>query len=140
MDDHEIEPQAVDSAITRSAIFLVATFNPGDDSRDRVRTLCADLGGLVRSLGKRVPSGNLSCVIGFGAAVWDGLFGAPRPAGLHAFREFGSGERKAVATPGDILLHIRAEHMDLCFELAALVVKRLGQAVTMVDEVQGFRY
>ncbi|MND44192.1 putative deferrochelatase/peroxidase YfeX [compost metagenome] len=140
MDDHEIEPQAVDSAITRSAIFLVATFNPGDDNRDRVRALCADLGGLVRSVGKRVPSGNLSCVIGFGAAVWDGLFGAPRPAGLHAFREFGSGERKAVATPGDILLHIRAEHMDLCFELAALVVKRLGQAVTVVDEVQGFRY
>ncbi|MNT09709.1 putative deferrochelatase/peroxidase YfeX [compost metagenome] len=118
----------------------MATFNPGDDSRDRVRALCADLGGLVRSVGKRVPSGNLSCVIGFGAAVWDGLFGAPRPAGLHAFREFGSGERKAVATPGDILLHIRAEHMDLCFELAALVVKRLGQAVTVVDEVQGFRY
>lgn len=104
MEDHEIEPQAVDSAITRSAIFLVATLNPGNDSRARVRDLCVDLGGLVRSVGKRVPSGNLSCVIGFGAAVWDGLFGAPRPAGLHAFREFGSGERKAAATPGDILL------------------------------------
>ena len=58
---------------------------------------------------------------------------------MDAFREFGTGERKAVATPGYILLQIRAEHLDLCFELAALVVKRLGQAVTGVDEVQGFR-
>ncbi|WP_028697338.1 MULTISPECIES: Dyp-type peroxidase domain-containing protein [Pseudomonas putida group] len=108
MDHHEIEPQAVDGAVTRSAIFLVATLNPSNDSRDRVRDLCADLGGLVRSVGKRVPSGNLSCVIGFGAAVWDSLFGTPRPAGLHAFREFGSGERKAVATPGDQIVCCRS--------------------------------
>jgi putative iron-dependent peroxidase len=140
MDAQAIEPQAVDSPVTRSAIFLVATLNPGSESRDSVRALCDDLGGLVRSVGKRVPSGNLSCVIGFGAAVWEGLFGTPRPAGLHAFREFDGGKHKAIATPGDLLLHIRAEHMDLCFELAALVVKRLGQAVTVVDEVQGFRY
>lgn len=140
MDVHDIESQPVDSAVTRSAIFLVATLDPGESAREQVRALCGDLGGLVRSVGKRVPTGNLSCVIGFAAAAWQALFGAPQPASLHAFREFGSGQRKAPATPGDILLHIRAEHMDLCFELAALVVKRLGAAVTVVDEVQGFRY
>lgn len=140
MNTVEIEPQAVDSPITRSAMFLVATLGPDERDVDPVRELCGDLAGLVRSVGKRVPAGNLSCVIGFSASVWTRLFGTPQPAGLHAFREFGSGARKAVATPGDILLHIRAEHMDLCFELAALLVKRLGQAVTVVDEVQGFRY
>ncbi|MBI6896067.1 Dyp-type peroxidase [Pseudomonas putida] len=140
MNTVEIEPQAVDSPITRSAMFLVATLTADEGSADRVRELCGDLAGLVRSVGKRVPAGNLSCVIGFAASTWARLFGTPQPAGLHAFREFGSGERKAVATPGDLLLHIRAEHMDLCFELAALLVKRLGQAVTVVDEVQGFRY
>ncbi|MBC3437842.1 Dyp-type peroxidase [Pseudomonas sp. BW16M2] len=140
MNTVEIEPQAVDSPITRSAMFLVATLTEDEGSADRVRELCADLAGLVRSVGKRVPAGNLSCVIGFSASAWARLFGTAQPAGLHAFREFGSGQRKAVATPGDILLHIRAEHMDLCFELAALLVKRLGQAVTVVDEVQGFRY
>jgi putative iron-dependent peroxidase len=30
--------------------------------------------------------------------------------------------------------------MDLCFELAAQIVARLGDAVAPVDEVQGFRY
>src|SRR5437868_477743 len=46
----------------------------------------------------------------------------------------------APSTPGDLLFHIRADQMDLCFELARHVVGRLGDAVTPVDEVHGFRY
>ncbi|WP_152223412.1 Dyp-type peroxidase [Pseudomonas sp. SCB32] len=133
-------PQAVDSPITRCAIFLVATLAPGQAHRDTLRSLCADVAALVRSVGKRVPAGNLSCVVGFGAQAWDALFGAPRPASLHVFREIDGGERVAVSTPGDLLLHIRAEHMDLCFELATQLLARLGDAVTVVDEVHGFRY
>lgn len=132
--------QAVGSPITRSAIFIVATLNPGEEHGETVRALCGDVAALVRSVGKRVPEGDLSCVVGFGATTWDALFGAPRPASLHAFREIGSGERVAVSTPGDLLLHIRAEQMDLCFELATQLMTRLGEAVTVVDEVQGFRY
>lgn len=134
------EPQAVAAPVTRSAIFIVATLNPGVDHANTVRAWCADVAALVRSVGKRVPSGNLSCVCGFGSDAWDALFGTPRPASLHPFREFGSGERVAVATPGDILLHIRAEQMDLCFELATQLIERLGEAVKVVDEVHGFRY
>jgi putative iron-dependent peroxidase len=134
------EPQAVDRPITRSAIFIVATLAAGQDHASVVRAWCADIGALVRSVGKRVPSGNLSCVCGFGSGAWDTLFGAPRPAQLHPFREFGPSERRAVATPGDILLHIRADQMDLCFELATQLMGRLGDAVSVVDEVQGFRY
>ena len=132
--------QAVGTPITRSAIFIVATLNPGAEHNETVRSLCGDVAGLVRSVGKRVPEGDLSCVVGFGAMAWDALFGAPRPASLHAFREIGTGERVAVSTPGDLLLHIRAEQMDLCFELATQLMTRLGEAVTVVDEVQGFRY
>jgi putative iron-dependent peroxidase len=134
------EPQAVCSPITRSAIFIVATLAPGIDEAATVRAWCADVAALVRSVGKRVPSGNLSCVCGFSSSAWDALFGAPRPALLHPFREFGEGERRAIATPGDLLLHIRADQMDLCFELATQLMGRLGDAVTVVDEVQGFRY
>jgi porphyrinogen peroxidase len=134
------EPQAVCAGITRSAIFIVATLTPGDDHADTVRDLCPDIAALVRAVGTRVPTGNLSCVCGFGSDAWDRLFGTPRPASLHAFREFGEGKRRAIGTPGDILLHIRADHMDLCFELAALLVRRLGDAVSVVDEVHGFRY
>jgi putative iron-dependent peroxidase len=84
--------------------------------------------------------GGLSCVMGFGSSAWDRLFGAPRPAELHPFREIRAGARHAVSTPGDLLFHIRAKRMDLCFELATQLVTRLGNAVSAVDEVQGFRY
>jgi putative iron-dependent peroxidase len=133
-------PQAVAAPLTQSAIFIVATLSPAAGSLETVRAWCADVASLVRAVGKRVPSGNLSCVCGFGSGAWDVLFGAPRPAELHPFRELGSGERVAVSTPGDLLLHIRAEQMDLCFELATQLVGRLGTAVTTVDEVHGFRY
>ena len=132
-------PQAVSVPITRSAIFIVATLSPDTDSQQTVREWCADVAALVRAVGKRVPGGGLSCVCGFGSAAWDTLFGTPRPAGLHPFREFGSGDRVAVSTPGDLLLHIRADRMDLCFELATQLLGRLGTAVTTVDEVHGFR-
>jgi len=82
----------------------------------------------------------LSCVIGIGSDAWDRLFGKPRPAELHPFREVRAGPRHAVSTPGDLLFHIRAKRMDLCFEMAAQIMARLGDAVSAVDEVHGFRY
>lgn len=132
--------QAVVSPVTPNAIFIVATLNPGADHASAVRAWCGDIAAFVRAVGKRVPAGSLSCVCGFGSDAWDVLFGDPRPAALHPFREIRAGERTAVATPGDILLHIRASQMDLCFELAAQMLERLGDAVTVVDEVHGFRY
>jgi putative iron-dependent peroxidase len=134
------QPQAICRPLTSSAIFIVATLAPGSDSAKTVRAWCADIAALTRSVGRRVPSGNLSCVCGFGSSAWDTLFGGPRPASLHDFREFGPADRRALATPGDILLHIRAEQMDLCFELATQLLSALGDAVLVVDEVQGFRY
>jgi len=132
--------QPVPAALTRAAIFLVVTVNPGGDNAATVRSLCADLATLLRAIGFREPAQNLSCIMGFGSAAWDRLFGGPRPAELHPFREFRAGSRHAIATPGDILFHIRAERMDLCFELAAQIMNRLGAAVAPVDEVHGFRY
>jgi putative iron-dependent peroxidase len=133
-------PQPVTAPLTRAAIFLVVTMNPGDDPRRSVRSLCGDLAGLVRSVGFRNQEANLSCVMGIGSDAWDRCLGPPRPADLHRFREFRAGGRHAVATPGDLLFHIRAHHFDLCFELGTQILARLGNAVTLVDEVHGFRY
>ena len=135
-----ISHQPVAAPLTRAAIFLVVTINPGADNDAAVRSLCADLAALLRAVGFREADENLSCVMGFGSAAWDRLFGEPRPAELHPFREIRAGTRHAVATPGDVFFHIRAEPMGLCFELAAQIMARLGSAVSPVDEVQGFRY
>ncbi len=134
------ESQSVVGPLTRAAIFLVATINPGAASRAAVRSFCGDLPGLLRAVGFRDIEGNLSCVMGIGSEAWDRLFGQPRPAELHPFREIKSGPRHAVATPGDLMFHIRAKRMDLCFELATQIMTKLGEAVTAVDEVHGFRY
>src|ERR1700730_7805970 len=136
--DHQ--PQPVVAPLTRAAIFLVVTVNPGDDHRATIRAFCEDFPALVRAVAFRDLEGYLSSVIGFGSSAWDQLFGAARPAGLHGFRELHAGSRHAVSTPGDILFHIRAARMDLCFELATQFMARLGAAVTAVDEVHGFQY
>src|SRR5262245_26538912 len=133
-------PQPVSSPLTSAAIFLVVTINPGDGPRATVLSLCADLSALLRAVGFREPEGVLTCIMGFGSAAWDRLFGVPRPAELHPFREIRSGARHAVSTPGDVIFHIRAKRMDLCFELATLVMARLADAVSTADEVHGFRY
>jgi putative iron-dependent peroxidase len=133
-------PQAVSAPLTRAAIFLVATLNPGSENRATLRSFCGDLAALIRAVEFRDLEGGLSCVVGFGSEAWDRLFGAPRPAELHAFREIRAGARHAVSTPGDLLFHIRAKRMDLCFEVAMQIMARIGIAVSPVDEVQGFRY
>ena len=132
--------QPVSAPLTRAAIFLVVTLKPGSDSRATLRSFCGDLAKLFRAVEFRDLEGGLSCVMGIGCDAWDRLFGPPRPAELHPFREIRAGDRHAVSTPGDLLFHIRAKRMDLCFEMAAQIMARIGNVVSPVDEVQGFRY
>src|SRR6266852_3702137 len=136
--DHQ--PQPVVAPLTRAAIFLVVAVNPGNDHRATIRAFCEDFPALVRAVAFRDLEGYLSCVIGFGSSAWDRLFGGTRPGGLYEFREIQAGSRHAVSTPGDILFHIRAARMDLCFELATQFMARRGNAVAPVDEVHGFQY
>jgi putative iron-dependent peroxidase len=130
--------QPVLTPITASAVFLVLTIEDGGELA--VHDFLADLSGLARTVGFRSPAGGLALVAGVGSAAWDRLFVCPRPAELHAFRSLDGGRHRAVATPGDLFFHIRAATMDVCWELASLIVGRLGGAATVVDEVHGFKY
>jgi putative iron-dependent peroxidase len=134
----EPEPQAVLAPLTNAAIFLVLTIDPGGE--DTVRDLLGDFAGLQRAVGFRNPGEPLACVAGIGSAAWDRLFGGPRPAELHPFRAVTGTVHRAVSTAGDLLLHIRHDRMDLCFEFASQVMTRLAGAATVVDEVHGFRF
>src|SRR5262245_1753703 len=129
--------QPVAAPLTRAAIFLVVTINPGLDNRAAILSFCGDLAALLRAVEFRDSEAGLSCVMGFGSEAWDRLFGPPRPAGLHPFREIRAGDRHAVSTPGDLLFHIRARRMDLCFELDTQIMARIGHAVSTAVEVQG---
>jgi putative iron-dependent peroxidase len=131
------DPQAILSPITEAAIFLTVVLEEGQE--DGIPDLLSEVTGLKRSVGFRLPEGELTCVVGIGARAWDRVFGEPRPAELHPFRELAGDRHRAPATPGDLLFHIRAHRMDLCFELAKRLTARLAGLARVVDEVHGFR-
>ena len=135
---HGANPQPVLAPLTSAAIFLVATAAPGGEPA--ARDLLSSVHGLVRAIGSRVPGAQLNVVGGVGARLWDRCYSGPRPAELHEFPALEGPRHRAVSTPGDLLFHIRAEQMDLCFELASKIVGAFGDGGTVVDEVHGFTY
>lgn len=134
------EPQAVLAPLSRAALVLVGTVGEAAEHATQVREFCADLPGLVRAVGFRDLDAALCCVVGFGAQAWPRLFGATPPPGLHPFLPIAGAQHDAPSTPGDVVFHIRAARLDLCFELASQILVALGEALVPVVEVQGFRF
>ncbi len=131
-------PQPVLTPLSPAAIFLVATIGEGGEAT--VHDALSGLSGLVRAVGFRVPDSRLNLVVGIGSSAWDRLFSGPRPARLHEFVEFKGARHHAPSTPGDLLFHIRGGSLDVCFELGGRVLASMAGAVTVVDEVHGFRF
>ncbi|HJE91072.1 MAG TPA: Dyp-type peroxidase [Dietzia timorensis] len=126
----------------RAAMFLVLTVNEG--SEDEVRDFLTDVPGLTRTVSFRAtgpsPSKDILTVVGLGAEMWDRLFDAERPRHLHTFDPIYGDKHTAPSTPGDLLIHLRAPQMDLCFELARIMTNKLAGHASVVDEVHGFTY
>ncbi len=135
-----IEPQSVEAPLSAFAVFLVVTVDAGEDAAAQARQVIADVGSLVRAVGFRDLDGQLSCIVGIGSAAWDRFGATGKPRQLHPFAPVIGARHTAPSTPGDLLFHIRAQRADLCFEFERLLLDKLGSAVTVVDEVQGFRY
>ncbi|MBK6867774.1 MAG: Dyp-type peroxidase [Burkholderiales bacterium] len=134
----EAQPVTQDTGL--AAHFIVLELLPGAAAEAALRAFFGNAAALRRSVGRRLPNQQLNLVVGIGSLAWDRLFGQPRPAGLHAFRELRGDRHHAPSTPGDVLLHIRADSVSMCFELARLITDALAGAVRLVDEVHGFRY
>lgn len=134
------QPQGISAPLTKSAIFLVCAMADDDGAAAIVRGVLSDIAGLVKTVSFRDSHARLTCTVGIGSRAWGPLTGRDHPAELHPFREIAGATHTAVATAGDLLFHIRADRQDLCFELARLLLEALGTAVTVADEVSGFRY
>lgn len=135
-----IAAQRVDAPLTQSATFLVVSLNDKPNSVQTVRRTLAGLDSLAKNVAIRDLGAQFVCTVGIGSDIWDRLTGLPRPAELHRFREVKGAAHTAVSTPGDLLFHIRAERRDLCFEFERQLMDQLGDAITVVDETNGFRY
>lgn len=134
------QPQAVTAGAGGAAHYVVLNIAPGEEAENAVRAFFGNAAGLRRSVGHRDDARQLNLVVGIGSDAWDRLFGSPRPAHLHPFKELRGAKHHAPATPGDLLLHVRADTVDMCQELVMQAMRALDGAVQPVDEVHGFRY
>jgi putative iron-dependent peroxidase len=131
-------PQRILRPLTESAIFLVLTIDEGGE--DGVRGVLDGYTGTLRTVRSRIVAADLGCVVGIGARAWPRLFSGPVPKGLRTFPALSGTVHDAPSTPGDLLFHIRAHRMDVCFELAGQLMRQLRPFTTVQDEVHGFRY
>lgn len=135
-----IEAQSIDAPLSRAAVFLVVTV-AGEQAA--LTKACAALDGLddlVKTVGFRDLGARLSCIVGIGHGLWNRLDPGRLPRELKPFTPIAGAVHDAPSTPGDLLFHIRSERPDLCFEFERLLLDSLGDSVTVVDEVSGFRY
>ena len=135
-----IDAQSVDAPLSQSAIFLVVTVANEQAALAKVASVLGELDDLVKTVGFRDLSGRLSCIAGISRDLWDRLSPHRRPLELRPFALIKGAVHSAPATPGDLLFHIRSERPDMCFEFERVLLDNLGDAVTVVDEVSGFRY
>ncbi|MEZ5213228.1 Dyp-type peroxidase [Gordonia sp. (in: high G+C Gram-positive bacteria)] len=130
--------QTILTVKSKYAIFLTLGIEPGGE--DRVRDTLEGLSGRVRSVGSRNPDARLTVVTGIGSDAWDRLFAGARPKLLRPFKGYVGEVHTAPATPGDILLHIKAQTMDVCYEVGQLLTADFGDSVRTIEEIHGFRY
>lgn len=134
-------PQDVVGKQGENAIFIVYKLKESSETVEKVKDVCANFSALIRSMQNRFPDMQFSCIMGFGSDAWTRLFPErSKPKELTVFKEIKGEKHMAVSTPGDLLFHIRANQMGLCFEFASIIDEKLTGVVESVDETHGFRY
>ncbi len=122
------------------ATFMTFEIKSGAETASVVRKACSRVPVLTEEVRREADGADVFSVVAVGANAWDGVFGGRKPKRLRPFAALASGPHKAPSTPGDILVHIRSDRADLNFELARRVYDAFGDAVSMVEEIHGFRY
>ncbi|SEM09391.1 putative iron-dependent peroxidase [Bosea lupini] len=135
-----IEAQSIDAPLSRAAVFLVVTVGGEQAALTKACAALDGLDDLVKTVGFRDLGARLSCIVGIGHGLWNRLDPGRLPRELKPFTPIAGPVHDAPSTPGDLLFHIRSERPDLCFEFERLLLDSLGDSVTVVDEVSGFRY
>lgn len=122
------------------AVFLILSIKDAPEHLSIIRNTCAEIPTITSKLAETYPQAGLSSTISIGNSAWDKLYPGNKPIGLAPFPAQEEGSRKAPATPGDLLLHIRSNRRDVNFLLLKEAIKQFGQSVTIEEEVDGFRY
>ncbi|MFQ5665378.1 MAG: Dyp-type peroxidase [Candidatus Binatia bacterium] len=124
----------------QSALFVVCRVPNAKIDGQRIARVAAGIPSLVDTIGTIDRAAELVCTASFGAAFWNFLSPAERPAALRPFTAVHTAGRAAPSTGGDLLLHIISKRMDLNMEFGLRAMAQFGQAVEVTDAVHGFRY
>lgn len=125
----------------KSVLFITLGIKDNETAVADVLDFITGFSALIRSLHGRFHDEHFNALMGIGSDAWDRLRPAkPKPKELVPFTEIKGAKHTAVATPGDLFFHIRADRQDICYEMAAMIHEILGEATYPIDEVSGFRY
>lgn len=125
---------------TRCAAFLVLTVNDSAAGHSTVRSVLGATEDLTKDVLARIGRQPFTCTVAIGSRVWATLTDTSPPAELAPFKAIAGQTHTAVATPGDLLYHLRADSMDVIVEFQKILLTELGDAVTVADTTTGFRY
>lgn len=133
------EPQsAILPEPPENALFLVLKLRDRKKHARAAARAAAAIPSLTKELFR--PDSQLTSSVAFGRELWDAVSPKRRPEGFRKFKAIKQGPRRAPATGGDLLLHVVASELDLCFDLALALRRELGDKAKVLEEVQGFRY
>ncbi|WP_028295743.1 Dyp-type peroxidase [Olivibacter sitiensis] len=124
-----------------NTIFMVWDFRESIAIKDRFKHLCALIANLNNSANVRFPNSRASVVMGIGYRAWHLLdLPKPLPKEFEEFAPIVGSRHTAVATPGDLHFHIRADEYSFCIDAASVVSEAIADIAESVEEVHGFRY
>jgi putative iron-dependent peroxidase len=124
-----------------NTIFMVWTFNSSGDLKPIFERLCALVVNLNNSAQVRTVTARASVVMGISYTAWVKLdLSTPLPKELIEFQPIAGQKHTAVATPGDLHFHIRADDKSYCIDMAAPIVELLSTVANCTEEIHGFRY
>ena len=123
-----------------SALFLTFNQTKNENALEQVKKGLAQVPMLQENYSSQYPDANIHIVVAVGSCYWLELSPDAQPNALSPFPSLENGELVAPNTPVDLLLHIRSDRKDVNFKLAQELTQILGDAVELVEEVEGFRY
>ncbi|HEX2848214.1 MAG TPA: Dyp-type peroxidase [Chitinophagaceae bacterium] len=124
-----------------NTIFMVWNFKEGIDIKESFKSLCTLISNLNNSALTRFPNAKASVVLGIGFEAWHLLqLPTPVPKEFETFTPIAGTKHTAVATRGDLHLHIRSDAYSFCIDAAAAISDTLKAVAVNIQEVHGFRY
>lgn len=123
-----------------SALFLTLNQTKNENALEQVKKGLAQVPMLQENYSSQYTDANIHIVVAVGSCYWSELSPDAQPNALSPFPSLENGELVAPNTPVDLLLHIRSDRKDVNFKLAQELIQILGDAVELVEEVEGFRY